>query len=140
MPIDPALAVNTACNKSCLRIEELCVCVGVRVLVHACLFAFVWMRARPRVCSCVRSCVLLVCVYVYVPRVCTCLCLCVREIMSACARAHVCASTHINAYVCFYARMCVCVNAYLRVSEIVCACARAHLYARRVRMCAFVFV
>ena len=82
-------------------------CVGVRVLVHACLFAFVWMRKRPRVCSCARSCVLLVCVYVYAPRVCTCLCLCVREIMSACARAHVCVRplTLMRMFVCTHARV-----------------------------------
>ena len=41
MPIDPALAVNTACNKSCLRIEELCVCG----------------RACARTCVLVRVCV-----------------------------------------------------------------------------------
>ena len=91
------------------------------------MFVRAFLRAS-RLCICVRTA-------------------CVHVLVFVCARnherlrqLHVCASTHINAYVCFYARMCVCVNAYLRVSEIVCACARAHLYARRVRVCAFVFV
>jgi len=92
------------------------------------MFMRAFLRAS-RLCICVRTACVHVLVFV-----------CARNHERLRPRACVCASTHINAYVCLYARTCICVNAYLRVSEIVCACARAHLYTRRVRVRVFVFV